>query len=127
MAGGTLRALTQEGRGATGGGAEDRNEQEPKSIQEVYKETYRILLCYCNVSAPSGVALVWGRLANCAKSEQHTVLTQECKRVCMVRGLAIELYTPVVTASLKQTVLGFQFVGLGMDDLTSCWQPFAVA
>ena len=45
----------------------------------------------------------------------------------MVRGLAIELYTPVVTASLKQTVLGFQFVGLGMDDLTSCWQPFAVA
>ena len=125
---GALRALTRgDGRGATGGDAEGRGEREPKSIQEVYKETFRTLLRYCNVGTPAEVALVWGRLANCAKSEQHTVLTQEFQRVCMARGLTTELYTPVVTASLKQTVLGFQFVGLGMDDLASGCQPFVVA
>jgi hypothetical protein len=31
-----------------------------------------------------------------------------------------------VIASLKQTIVGFQFVGLGMDNLASGCQPFAV-
>ena len=123
---GALRALTRDGGGG-GGGAEDRREREPKTVQEVYKETYRTLVRFCNVGSPTEVATVWSRLANCAKSEQHMVLIQEFQRVCRARGLATELYTPVVTASLKQTIVGFQFVGLGMDDLASGCQPFAVS
>ncbi len=81
---------------------------------------------FCKVGFPTEVATVWSRLANCAKSEQHTVIIQEFQRVCRAPGLATELYTPVVTASLKQTIVGFQFVGLGMDDLASGCQPFTV-
>ena len=121
---GALRALTREGGG---GGAEERRGKEPKTVQEVYKETYRTLVRFCNVGLPIEVATVWSRLANCAKNEQHTVLIQEFQRVCRGRGLATELYTPVVTASLKQMIVGFQFVGLGMDDLSSGCQPFAVS
>jgi hypothetical protein len=121
---GALRALTREGAGVM---TEERRDREAKTVQEVYKETYRTLPRYCNVGAPSDVAQVWGRLANCAKSEQHTVLVQEFQRVCRARGLATELYTPVVTASLKQMVVGLQFVGMGVDDLSSGCQPFAVS
>ena len=45
----------------------------------------------------------------------------------MAKGLATELYTPVVTTSLKQMVTGFQFVGHGADDLSTGCQPFQVA
>ena len=119
---GALRALTREGAPT-----DERREREPKTVQEVYKETYRTLLRFCNVGAASDVAQVWSRLANCAKSEQHTVLIQEFQRVCRARGLATELYTPVVTTLLKQMVIGFQFVGMGVDDLSSGCQSFAVS
>ena len=121
---GALRALTGA-RGATEmeGGAP----REPKSVQEVYRETFGTLLRYCNVAVATDVAPVWGRLANCAKSERHTILVQEFQRVCMARGLSAELYTPIVTASLNQMVLGFQFVGHGVDDLSTGLQPFLVS
>ncbi|KAI2494662.1 adenylate kinase [Fragilaria crotonensis] len=45
----------------------------------------------------------------------------------MARGLATELHTPVITTTLKQMVMGFQFAGFGIDDLTSGCQPFLVA
>ena len=45
----------------------------------------------------------------------------------MARGLSTELYTLIVTATLKQMVVGLQFVGHGVDDLTSACQPFLVA
>lgn len=99
----------------------------PKTIVDVYKETYSTLLRYCNVGTPEAVAPVWARLANCHKSEQHTVLMQELQKVCMARGLATELHTPVITTTLKQMVMGFQFAGFGIDDLTSGCQPFLVA
>ena len=120
-----LRALTREGGAARD--PEERRERELKTVQEAYKETYRTLLRFGNVAVPAAVATVWNRLANCAKGEQNTVLVQEFQRVCMARGLAPELYTPVVTATLKQMVTGFQFVGLGVDDLASGCQPFAVS
>ena len=44
----------------------------------------------------------------------------------MSRGLATELYTPVVTAALKQMIVSFQFVGHGVDDLATGCQPFLV-
>lgn len=94
---------------------------------ETYRETYRTLLRFCNVANPDDVAPVWGRLANCAKSEQHTVLSQEFHRVCMARGLSNELYNPVITATLKQMVIGLQFEGHGTDDLSSGCQPFLVS
>jgi hypothetical protein len=121
---GALRALTgARGAAEVGEGAP----REPKSVQEVYRETYHLLLRYCNVAAATDVAPVWGRLANCAKSERHTILVQEFQRVCMARGLSAELYTPIVTAALKQMVLGFQFIGHGVDDLSTGLQPFLVA
>jgi hypothetical protein len=51
----------------------------------------------------------------------------EFQRVCRARGLATNLYTPVVTASLKQVVVGFQFVGMGVGNLSSGCQTFAVS
>ena len=123
---GALRALTNA-RGAEGTTAGDRAAKEPKLIQDVYKETFRTLLRFGNVSRPEDVAPVWGRLANCAKSEQHTLLTQEFHRVCQARGLDTELYTPIVTTALKQMIVGFLFVGHGVDDLSSGCQPFQVA
>ena len=91
------------------------------------KETYRTLLRFGNVAVPGAVVKVWNRLANCAKGEQHTVLVQEFQRVCMAWSLVPELYTSVVTTTLKQMVTGFQFIGLGVDDLASDCQPFAVS
>ena len=89
VAGGALRVLTRDG------GAEDRREREPKTVQEVYKETYQTpLVRFCNVGLPTEVATMYCRLANCAKSELHTVLIQEFQRVCRWRGLATELYMP---------------------------------
>ncbi|KAI2498887.1 hypothetical protein MHU86_15578 [Fragilaria crotonensis] len=116
-------------RAADVGEAEDDRvvARAPKTIVDVYKETYSTLLRYCNVGTPDAVAPVWARLANCHKSEQHTVLMQELQKVCMARGLATELHTPVITTTLKQMVMGFQFAGFGIDDLTSGCQPFLVA
>lgn len=70
---------------------------------------------------------MWQRLANCHKSEQHTVLVQEFHKVCQSQGLSTELYTPIVTAALRQMVIGFLFVGHGANDFGSGCQPFLVA
>ena len=122
---GALRALTR----ATGGGsaADEPATREPKPIQDVYRETYATLLRYCNVAQPEEVAPLWRRLANCSKSEQHTIMTQEFQRVCGERNLSTEIYVPIVTSTLKQMIVGFQFVGHGVDDLGSGCQPFQVS
>lgn len=98
-----------------------------KTIAQAYKETYTSLLRFGNVGNVEEVAPLWTRLANCGKGEQHTVLTQEFQKVCMARGLSTELYVPIITTSLKQMVVGFQFEGQGADDLTTGCQPFIVA
>ncbi|KAI2506961.1 hypothetical protein MHU86_7458 [Fragilaria crotonensis] len=122
-----LGVLTRAG-GRTADETEDRSTREPKSVPEVYKETYRTLMRFCKVGHPEEVAPVWGHLANCAnKSEQHTILVQEFRRVCMARGLSTKLYTPIVMLALKQIIQGFQFVGHGVDDLSTGCQPFQVA
>ncbi|KAI2511659.1 hypothetical protein MHU86_2725 [Fragilaria crotonensis] len=126
---GAIRALTAprgEGGDAVAGEGE-RNAKEPKSVSEAYRETYRTLLRFSNVEDVTELAPVWQHLANCLKSEQHTVLTQEFQKVCMARGLSTKYYVPVVTTALKQMVVGFQFVGFGSDDLTSGCQPFLVS
>lgn len=128
LAAALLRTL---GLAPTAGGAaegeDERSVKAPKTIAEAYKETYRTLLRYCNVASPENVAPIWARLANCHKSEQHTVLSQEFQKVCLSRGLSTELYAPVITTTLKQMVVGFQFGGHGVDDLTSGCQPFIVS
>ena len=120
---GALRAMT-ETRAGRGGDPADRP---AKTINEAYKETFGTLLRYCNVTQVEAVAPVWARLANCNKGEQHTVLTQESQKVCISRNLTTEIYTPVITAGLKQMVIGFQFNGHGIDDLSTGCQPFLVA
>lgn len=111
-----------------GGTAEDGvASATPKTIMDAYKETYPTLLKYCNAVTAEAVAPVWIRLANGHKSEQHTVLTQELQKVCLARGLSPELYSPIITTTLKQMVVGLQFVGHGADDLASGCQPFMVA
>ena len=123
---GALRAITR----ASGGGGASADDapggREPKPIQEVYRETYSILMRYCNVSRPEDVAPVWRRLANCAKSEQQTILNQEFQRVCRERKLSTEIFAPIVTTSLKQMIVSFQFVGYGVNDLSTGCQPFQV-
>jgi hypothetical protein len=119
---GALRALA----GKAGGPADDRGSREPKTVSEAYKETYRTLLRFNNVNEVAELAPLWGRLANCIKGEQHTIMMQEFQRVCLTRGLSAELYTPIVTSALKQMINGFQFVGHGVDDLSTGCQPYTV-
>ena len=121
---GALRVLTETRTRSDGG---DRSTREAKTVQEAYKETFKILLRYGNVAEPADVAPIWQRLANASKSEYHTILSQELQRVCIARGLATDVYVPVVTTSLKQMIIGFQFVGNGIDDLRSGYQPFQVS
>jgi hypothetical protein len=54
-------------------------------------------------------------------------MTQEFQWVCMSRGLAMKLYTPVVTTLLKQMINGLHFVGHDVNDFTTGCQPFLVA
>lgn len=115
-----LRALT-ETRTGRGGDGPERASREPKTIQEAYKETYRTLLRYGNATDVMAVAPIWNRLANASKSELHTIMIQEFQRVCMARGLSTDIYTPVVTAGLKQMIVGMQFVGHGVDNLRTGW------
>ena len=126
---GVLRAIAAGRLGAVAddGDAGPRVTREAKTIMDAYKETYVTLLRYGNVGRSEDVAPLWTRLANCSKSEQHTVLTQEFHKACMARGLSTELYTPIVTTTLKQMVVGLQFNGHGSDDLASGCQPFLVA
>ena len=55
------------------------------------------------------------------------MLTQEFQKVCMARGLSTELYTPIVTTTVKQMIVSFHFGGHGPDDLNSGCQPFLVS
>lgn len=104
-----------------------RPPREQKSVDEVYRETYGLLLRFGQVEQVDLLAPIWTRLANCAKGEQQSVLQQELTKVCLARGLAPELNCPVVTTALKQMVTTFNFAGHGNDDLTSGCQPFLIA
>lgn len=118
---GALRALTDRGDGGRG------LRSDTKSITEASKETHWVLLRYCNVREADEVASIWRRLANGHKREQHTLITQELQKVCVARGLSTQLYVPIVTTTLKQMVVGFQFPGHSPDDLSTGCQPFLVA
>jgi hypothetical protein len=115
-----VRALT--GRSLVAAG----DNRTPKGIADASKETYSVLLRYNRVEDTSKVAPVWKRLANVQKSEQQTILQQEFAKVCSNRGLATELYCPVVTTALKQMITCFNFAGVGPDDLATGCNPFQV-
>jgi hypothetical protein len=122
-----IAAAMQAVNNARGGDGDERPEPKERSIAEAYKETYRVLLRFGNVNSVDEVAPVWRRLANAHKSEQITILSQEFNKVCMSKGLATDLYSPVVTSQVRQMVVSFQFVGLGADDLSTGCQPFLVS
>lgn len=54
-----LQSLT-----TTRGGVGATETREPKTVVDAYKETYHVLLRFCNVTTAEEVAPVWGRLAN---------------------------------------------------------------
>jgi hypothetical protein len=104
-----------------------RGGREPKGVLEAYRETYPVLLRYCQVATIEELAPIWGRLARCAKGEQQSVIQQELTGVCVARGLTPDLYCPAITTGLKQMVTSLNFAGNGPDDLTAGCQPFLVA
>lgn len=132
-----IRALQEAQRGGRqreGGGRdghdddlEDDGRREPKSLREAYRETYVTLLRHCRVETVNEVAPVWKRLANAAKAEHQTVLQQECTKVCLAHQLAPELYSPVITATIKQMVTNLNFAGVGIEELNSGLNPFLVS
>jgi hypothetical protein len=108
-------------------GNNDRNaNREVKTIVDTYRETYTLLLRFCQVNAVDEMAPLWSRLANCSKNEQQSVIQQELTKVCLMRGLAPDIYCPVVTTGLRQMVVSLNFAGFGPDDLSSGCQPFMV-
>lgn len=121
-----VRALAE----VRGQGARERqedDEREPKRITEVYRETYPTLLRHCRVDNAEEVAPLWRRLANASKGEQHSIIQHELSKVCLMRGLSPELYCPIVTTAVKQTITSFTFAGAGVDDLASGCNPFLVS
>lgn len=112
---------------AEAGDNNGRGNREPKGVLDAYRETYPVLLRYCQVASIEELAPIWSRLARCSKGEQQSVLQQEMTRVCISRGLTPDLYCPVVTTGLKQMVTSLNFAGNGPDDLTAGCQPFLVA
>jgi hypothetical protein len=98
---GALAEVQQQGRRER---AED-GDREPKQITEVYRETYTTLVqtlqsqTHPKMSHPCGNAS-----RNSAKGEQHTVIANEFNRVCRAKGLAPELYCPIVTTTVKQMI-----------------------
>ena len=108
-------------------GNNDRNaNREAKTIIDTYRETYTLLLRFCQVNTVDNVAPLWSRLANCSKNEQQSVIQQELTKVCLGRGLAPDIYCPVETTGLRQMVISLNFPGFGPDDLASGCQPFLV-
>ncbi|KAI2489206.1 hypothetical protein MHU86_25383 [Fragilaria crotonensis] len=103
-----------------------RSNREPKGVMEAYRETYPVLLRYCQVETIEELPPLWGRLARGAKGEQQSVIQQEMTNVCTERGLTPDLYCPAVTSGLKQMVSSLNFAGNGPDDLSAGCQPFLV-
>lgn len=123
-----VRALADvRGRGAQGEERDRNDEREPKRVSDVYRETYTTLMRHCHVDNVDDVPSLWRRLANASKGEQQSIIQHELSKVCLVRGLAPELYCPVVTTLVKQTITTFAFVGTGVDDLSSGCTPFLVS
>ena len=108
---------------AEGGG---RGPREPKGVMEAYRETYPVLLRFCQVATVEELAPIWGRLARGSKGEQQSIIQQELSSVCGDRGLTTDLYCPAITTGLKQVVTSLNFVGNGPDDLAAGCQPFLV-
>jgi hypothetical protein len=123
---GLVRALTN----ARGPGARERrdgDEREPKRVSKVYHETYTSLMRHCRVETANNVAPIWRQLANASKGEQQAIMQHEFAKACLARGLAQELYCPVVTTGVKQMITSFAFAGAGLDDLSSGCNPFLVS
>ena len=129
--GADIAGLVQALVDARGQGGRDRREEgeerEPKRVSEVYRETYTTLMRHCRVENADEVAPIWRRLANSSKGEQQAIMQHEFAKVCLVRGLAPELYCPVVSTALKQAITTFSFAGNGVDDLGSGCNPFLVS
>ena len=98
-----------------------------KSRTSTAKATYVLLLRHTRVERTEDLAPLWRRLANAAKAEQQTVIHQELTNVCVNRGLAPELYSPVVSTTIKQMITGFTFAGIGPNELAAGCSPFLVA
>jgi hypothetical protein len=123
-----VRALADvRGQGGRGEERDRGDEREPKRVSDVYRETYTTLMRHCRVEHVDDVAPLWRRMANATKGEQQSVIQHELSKVCLVRGLAPELYCPVVTTLVKQTITTFSFAGSGIDDLSSGCTPFLVS
>ena len=120
-----LAAMQRLADTVAGGGG--RGAREPKGVVEAYRETYPVLLRYCQVGTVEELSPLWNRLARGGKSEQQSILQQELTRVCTGRGLTPDVYCPVVTTGMKQMVASLNFAGHGPDDLTAGCQPFLVA
>lgn len=112
---------------ADGGEGGTRGTREPKGVLDAYRETYPVLLRYCQVTTVDELASIWSCLARCAKGEQQSVIQQEMTGVCVARGLTPDLYCPAVTTGLKQMVASLNFAGNRPDDLSAGCQPFLVA
>ena len=107
--------------------AGSRSSREVKGVMDAYRETYPVLLRYCQVATVAELAPIWNRLARGTKGEQQSIIQQELTRTCVGRGLTPDLYCPAVTTGLKQMVSSLNFAGNGPDDLAAGCQPFLVA
>ncbi|KAI2512521.1 hypothetical protein MHU86_1974 [Fragilaria crotonensis] len=66
-----VQAVQQLATTTAGGGREQR---EPKGIAEAYRETFPVLLRYCQVQTVDEVAPIWKRLSTGTKGEQQSII-----------------------------------------------------
>ncbi|KAI2500314.1 hypothetical protein MHU86_14194 [Fragilaria crotonensis] len=99
--------------------------KEPKLLQDVYRETYRTLCGFatCRARRRRTFGDDWRTARKRATHTSHagvpSCLPGQRAGHCPVH--------PIITTGLKQMIIGFMFVGHGVDDLSSGCQPFMVA
>jgi hypothetical protein len=88
---GALQALI-EARAERGAGDGTRGvPQEPKTMQEAYRETYHTVVHYSVSATLWHSQKPWHPFADANKSENHTIIAQEFQCVCMAQGLLTDI------------------------------------
>jgi hypothetical protein len=79
------------------GGSGRRTREANRGVTESYRETFLVLLQFCQVFTMKEAAPIRACLANGSKGEYQSVNQKELtQQVCVGRGLTPDLYYPVV-------------------------------
>lgn len=96
----------------------------PKSVAKALgAEVASTLLSVCQVASEDDLPAVWRQLAAAGKKDRQAL---EQALLQKARDLRMAEVAPVATPDLVKRVIGLQWAGMGIDDLSEGIQPFSV-